>query len=146
MTGQGRRIIDQSQTRLAPVISDCLYFSPLSPMVLWPYVGHDLPIFLQGCCFETILVLYGWVVSPTPNPQQCWRTDGLHLRLVSHCQPAWHRMPIASITWCSGARTLSVHGDLSVLANFYGAPRPKEIYNTSVYQVVRSKQLNNYLS
>jgi hypothetical protein len=45
----------------------------------------------------------------------------------------------------SGSRTSSVHGALSVSFFFFGAPRPKVIANTSVYKVLRPKQLSNCL-
>lgn len=46
-----------------------------------------------------------------------------------------------STLWCSGSQTFSVQGALSVSATGLGRRRAKQMPNTSVYSVVRSKNV-----
>jgi len=66
------------------------YYCLSTLFLLWrcgPFSGHGLPL-LGG--FDSIKVLRGTIVSPTPNHQQSWRTDGLVLCLFFHHKAAWH--------------------------------------------------------
>ena len=75
---------------LTNVMHITTYYCLSTLFLVWhlgPCSDHGLPL-LGG--FDSIKVLRGTVVSPTPNPQQSWRTDGLLLSLVFHHQAAWH--------------------------------------------------------
>ena len=90
--------VDPRHFRLSVFLSSVSYDVPARTGGSWP-----LQLFFLGVSKQFRFYKVG-LSAPRPTPQQCWRTDGLLLRLVFHRQPAVMEGPTgnhttASTTW-----------------------------------------------